>query len=439
MGELDDALAGLRSETLAATSSDFERVRAARRRHVARRATAAALAVAVVVGGGAIAFAGSGFLGADRDRDNVLLNPSPSESPQPSAATPDPSEPTPLPTRAATERPYVPGQITWSSLALLGKAGTLLGRRCDADNIKCDIVVRSTTDGARTFTPPVLVAQAVFDPDVQSAADHTATGVAETSRGTWLYGASLFYSDDREHWSEVKVDGVVTAVLHDNASTVAVILQCKSTFPTNTGCEVVIAPLGAGTLDTSGRRRHPVPDNQYLASVAGTPGYLVIQLATATESLVTRELVGPADALLLRDSVCADQWSVSVVADDQGLLALCGAEPANGTMQEKKLYQLKADRWEPLGSPELPGSNVRLFNAGRRLVAIPYRGSVAVSSTGGASWSATLPEVDGDVVLGLNATEGDGEIVLLSNANDPEYRQIWRSADGGSWTGARIS
>lgn len=438
MGELDDALDGLRAEALAAASGDFERVRAARRSYLARRATAAALAVALVVGGGAIAFASSGFLGADRNRDGVLLNPSPSESAQPTAATPDPSEPTPLPTQAATERPYVPGQISWSSLALLGKAGTLLGRRCDGDGIKCDILTRVTTDGGRTFAPPVLVAKAVFDPDVQSAADHTATSAVETSRGTWLYGASLFFSDDREHWTEVKVDGVVAAVLHDNASTVAVILQCTATFPTNTGCDVVTAPLGAGTLDGSGERRHKVPDNQYIASVAGTPGSLVIQLANATESVVTRELVGPADALLVRDSVCADQWSVSVVGDDQGLLALCGSEPFNGTMQDKKLYQLKVDRWEPLGSPDLAGSNVRLFTAGRRLVAVPNRGPVAVSSTGGTSWSATLPEVDGDVVLGLTVAEGAGEIVLLSNANDPQGRQIWRSVDGANWSGSRI-
>lgn len=438
MGELDDALAGLRSEALAASSGDFERVRAARRRYVTRRAVAAGLAVALVAGGGAIAFASGGLLGAS-DRNSVPLSPTPSESPAPSPSSSASGAPGPAPVQSIPAPPNVRGETEWTSLALLARAGTLLGRRCDSDNIECAIVVRSTSDGGRTFAPPVLVAKALFDPDVQSAADHTATRAVETSRGSWLFGASLFYSDDREHWSEVKVDGVVTAVLHDSMSSVAVVLQCKSTFPTNTGCAVVLAPLGAGTLDAAGSHRYPVPDGQYIASVAGTPGSLVIQLAIATQAVVTRELVGAADALTVRDSVCKDGWSVSVAVDDEGLLALCGAEPVNGAMQDKTLHRLTANRWVPLGSADIGGSNARLYSAGRRLVAVPNRGSVAVSADGGASWSPVLPEVDGEAVLGWDVTQGAGEIVLLSNANDSQRRQIWRSTDGTHWTGARIS
>lgn len=433
MGELDDALAGLRGEALAATAGDFERVRRARRSYVARRATAAALGVALVVGGGAIAFAGNGFLDAG-DRNRVLVNPTATESPQPTPSASESVAPTPVPAPSTTDRPYVPGQTEWTSLSLLGKAGTLLGRRCDGDGIACDIVVRSTTDGARTFAAPVLVAKATFDPDVQSSADHTATQVVETSRGTWLYGASLFYSDDRAHWSEVKVTGIVNAVLADDSGTVAVIQQCTTMFPDYAGCRLVIASLGQGTVESSAT--YAMADGEHVRDVAGTPGTMVVQIAD--NLAVQRELVGSHTKLAGRDSVCRRKNSVSLVVDDVGLLALCGYEPSGGA-QPKELYQLKGYQWEPLGAAHLAGSNVRLFSAGRRLVAVPGRGPISVSDDGGLAWAEVLPEVDGEAVLRWNVTESNGEIVLLSNANDPQGRQIWRSTDGTNWSGARIS
>ncbi|MDQ1688772.1 MAG: hypothetical protein QOK42_1747 [Frankiaceae bacterium] len=427
MGELDDALAGLRAEALAAVSGDFERVRRARRRAVARRAVGAALALALIGGGSAFALSSGGA--GDDDSVHTLNPPSPSAEDIPTAE--------PSATPSVNIHVSQDASLEWTGLSLRGSVGTLVGTSCDVDNIECQVVVRATSDGGHSFGASVVVGHGVNDPDVQTAEGGIARSALETADGGWLFGPSLYFTGDHRSWRRVDIAGDVRALLTDDTGTVAVVELCTHPGTQPTGCSVVVVTLGAGRVESS--VTYPLQAGETIADAAGFPNAMTVAVVAATPGQV-RHLAGDRLHLQPSASPCGARFSESLAYDANGALALCGDEPPNGSMQTKELFRFtRLNGWTSLGDPGIRGSNALLYGLGDRFVAVPGRGPLALTTDEGSTWTNVLSEVDGESVVGYAVTESTGELIVLSNDGDAQHRQIWRSADGTHWTGAPIT
>ena len=422
MGELDDALAGLRTEALAAAGTDWERVRAARRRYLARRATAAALAVAVVVGGGAIAFAGSGFLQADKG-EHLLVTPTDSPAAEP---TSDPSS-----LGSLERQPFKSSALAWdpTSAELL-----VLGSRC----LDYDCLVELRAYDNPTSSTTTSISRGLIDPEGNDTADsHIAGDLAVAGGRVFAFGPSLYERVD-QRWVEQPVDGIVSQLVSGpGGEVVAAITRCED-YPRATGCSLEFRDLSSGHFDRLGRYTGLRP-TEYVAEIAGTRDQLLVVLA---DNQVTRQLRGDIAHLAAGGNPCVGWNNAAVVAQGSTFLELC----TGSDQPDQHRFFRSTDAgvsWEPITGPAIGSDFARLAWPGcaahpSTVLAMPH-GRLQVSTDSGASWrQISNADVDpGSEGRALGTCAGD-KLAVLVDKGDGSALSLWTSTNGTSWSHLRL-
>lgn len=417
MGELDDALAGLRTEALAATSADFERVRVARRRYLARRATAAVMGVALVVGGGAIAFAGGGFL-EGRDRHNLVLEPG-TPTPTPEASS---SEGGPPPT-TVEEQPFASSALAWdaASSELL-----LLGSRC----LEYECIVELRSFDNHTSSTTTQLSRGFIDPEGNStASSHFASDLVVVNGTVYAYGPSLFVRAG-SRWVERPVEGSVTGIIGDPSGSYALVQTCTD-YPHATGCALDVLDLGSAGLTRVAH--YKLRASEYVTELSGSPAHLVVVLADNT---VTRELRGSLTSLHSSGNPCTGWITASLASQGSSFLEVCNM---GDTVAAQRLSRSTDDgaSWKALPAPAIGDVTAALVWPGcpahaSTVLELPEGGRLQVSLDAGGTWQEVAEiGVDGEQGRMLATCAGDELRVLVDAGSGPV--SLWTSRDGRTW------
>ena len=322
--------------------------------------------------------------------------------------------------------------------------GVLLRVHCGAGSVRCAVDALTSADGGLTWSAPAVVANFTRTPNANPYATVASKLTFVDEATGYAYGPDLFRTTDGgRSWRRLAVSGSVQAVVRFGGHTWVVRSPCPTGSGGEDGCGSVIDELGeAGVLTP-------------LAAQPAADGTVVQLVVVSTDTAYSTVLVGEKFGLRVTTDAGA-HWAplplpclpsqatggpASLAAAGGRLWMVCASQAGAGAEVKQLFISDDAGHtWQRPGNLETSGYADHIVAIS---VTIAWRfggrAPVYVTTDGGRTWTARLPDVFNGAFGAPNGSAfvGFARLWLLDPVggytSDPHH--LYVTDDGGtSWT-----